>query len=269
MRIREIINEAPLTDYEPIGFEKDKPGGFEHEADRRLVTSPVAIGKLQKFLSGSHHDFRLFPVQIPGGDRYLQYGMVSPQELQEIVGDDMARRILSGHNNKSITVVFANNRGANRMPMRAWIMVHRISHAIEGKMNPMWDKTYKGIAKELNDIIVDYYNPERMYRSSLLSDYFKRFYREFFQSIGTMQSARLNLLENPEEFINELFTQYVALGTVEFNPAPKEIYADGEIIKLDDMTQYKATQKLLELASKCNTYFNDLLNDCQGKIFVT
>lgn len=269
MKIRDIITEAPLADYEPIGFKPGKTGGFRRPSDRALVTHPVVLGKVKQFFSKTPFNFRLFPVQFRGGGRYLETGLVSPQKLTEIVGVENAKRILSDASDDTITVVYTSNIGANHVPMTPWIMAHRIGHAIRTN-NPAWKTLELSFFAVIQEILIDYYqvNLDNPASQNML-------YQTLFTQIGTMRSARKNLLPRPYEFLYEMLAQYINTGSVQFNPAPRSLYSNrkvwgrSQVIRtIDAESQKEADQMLQTLSRDMPIYFNDVLNWAEGKIFV-
>ena len=269
MKIRDIIMEVPLADYEPIGFEPGKTGGFRRPADRALVTHPVVIGKVTEFFSKTPFNFRLFPVQFRGGGRYLETGVVSPQKLTEILGNENAKRILSGAGDDTITIVYTSNIGANPVPMTPWIMAHRIGHAIRAK-NPAWKTLELSFFAVIQEILIDYYqvNLDNPANQNTL-------YRALFTQIGTMRSARKNLLPRPYEFLYEMLAQYINSGEVQFNPAPQSLFSNqkfwgrSQVIRTIDAESQKEVDQMLQTLSRdMPIYFNDVLNWAKGKTFV-
>jgi ubiquinone biosynthesis protein UbiJ len=272
MKITDIITEAPLVDYEPLGFTPGKTGGFRHQADKTLATSPVAIGKVQNFFARTPTNFRLFPVQFRGGGRHLETGPVSADQLEQILGAENARRVLTGHTADTITVVYTNNTGVDRVPLTAWILAHRIGHAIR-KRNPVWDQSVKQITRSFAEILKDYYGFNRLDSESMFNT--PDAYKSFFNAIGTMRSARQNTITRPYEFIYELLTQYINSGSVKFNPAPSQLlsrrraWGRAQTLKsIDTESAAEATAALETLARDLNVYFSDILNSATGKIFV-
>jgi hypothetical protein len=269
MKISDVIIEAPLTDYEPRGFEPGQTGGFRRAADKTLVTSPVVLGKLQKFFSKSPHEFRLFPVQVRGGAAHREIGAVSPEQLTDIVGEENAQRILTGHTDSTVTVVYTNNIGANPVPMTPWIMAHRIGHAIRTK-NPTWKTLELSFFAVIQEILIDYYqvNIDDPDQQNML-------YQTLFTQIGTMRSARRGLLPRPYEFLYEMLAQYINSGEVKFNPAPRSLYSNRKawgktqvIRNIDAESQREVSNMLQTLSRDMSLYFNDVLNWAEGKIFV-
>jgi len=275
VRVKEFINEAPLADYMPLGdFEKGK-GGFRHDVDKKLVTNPVAIGKVYKFFSRTPYDIRIFPVQIKGGGRYLETGEVNVDELVKIVGQGNAQRILGGHSPDTITIVFTNNTGAERIPLTAWMMAHRIGHAIRrGGASRAWDNAVKHFWNGIDEIMRDVYRLP-IERSSLYTMSNPAWYKALIDAIGTMRSARQKTIARPSEFVYEMFAQYLNTGEVKFNPAPKNLMSRQQawgrnqpISAINDATQREATQMLETLSYDMELMFNDVMSAAMGKIYV-
>ena len=275
MKVQDIISEAPIVDYEPLG-DFGRTGGFRHAVDRALVTNPVSVGKLYKFFANTPFNFRIFPVQMAGGGRWLETGQVNQEKLREIVGDANAQRILSGHDDESITVVFTNNLGGNeRVPFTAWMVAHRIGHVLSKFWNPMhssWELTEKHFEQRIWQILkqvykIDVYSTNERIRNQAM--------RSLVNSIGTMRSARQNQLKRPSEFMEELLAQYINSGQITFNDLPRSLYqsrqAWGHTIPLR-FAQRDAYEKLNELlhtlSSDMEYYFHNLLSQAEGGIFV-
>ena len=223
MLIRELT-EAPLRDYAPLG-DFDRTGGFRHAADRALVTSPVAIGKVQQFFSRTPYDFRIFPVQFTGGGRWLETGAVTPERLAEIVGTDNAQRILAGHGPDTITVVFTNNTGDRRLPLTPWIMAHRIGHAVQasgrrGPANRAWQEAEQHFFSRVNAILSDHYGVDRARGNRMIWELAPQ-YAALFNAIGTQRSSRQGEIRSPYEFLYELFAQYLGTGHITLKPLPQ------------------------------------------------
>jgi hypothetical protein len=274
MRHWEFISEAPLADYMPLGdFERGK-GGFRHDVDKKLVTNPVAIGKVYKFFGRTPHDIRIFPVQVRGGGSYLETGEVDVDQLVKIVGQDNAQRILGGHGPDAITIVFTNNTGAERIPLTAWMMAHRIGHAIrKGGAERAWAEADKHFWNGINEIMRDVYRlsvQRGSFSSMSNSDY-----KALIDAIGTMRSARQKTIARPYEFVYEMFAQYLNTGEVKFNPAPKTLMSRQQawgrnqpIRSINDETQREATQMLETLSYDMELLFNDVMSAALGRVYV-
>lgn len=274
MRLFEILSEAPLTDYMPLGdFEQGK-GGFRHAVDKKLVTNPVTIGKLYKFFSRTPYDVRIFPVQVRGGGRWLETGEVHREDLVKAVGVGNAQRVLSGQSPDNITVVFTNNTGAERMPLTPWMMAHRMGHAIRrGGAAVAWETAYRHFWNGLDEIMRDYYGFAIPRISNYASDPDQ--YRAMIDAIGTMRSARQKTINRISEFPYEMFAQYLNTGEVRFNPAPRQLvsrrqaWGHPQILRtISPEKQRQAARDLETLSHDMELLFNDVMSNALGRIYV-
>ena len=273
------LNEAPLTDYQPLG-NFDKTGGFRHEIDRKLVTSPVAIGKAYQFFSRTPFKIRIFPTQFKGGSRYLETGQVDTARLEEIVGTANAQRILAGHDEDTITVVYTSNRGIDRVPFTAWMMAHRLGHTLARFWNPMrdsWQEMEKHFDQQLAEIMQGVYATPKKYAYGTQEDNATRNQAQLslYNAIGTMRSARHGQINRPGEFLMEMLAQYINSGTVTFNDLPKYLYRRQQawgrknILRIARNDAYEEYNELTHiLARDMEYYFHNMLNHAEGGIFV-
>jgi hypothetical protein len=277
MKIYELLSEAPLIDYEPLG-DFEKKGSFRYEPDKKLVQHPVSIQKTYKFFEKTPFNFRIFPVNIPGITKHRESGQASPEKIRTIFGK-YADQIISGHEN-TITIVYIGNFGAERVPLTPWVMAHRFGHSIQAGRaeNGAWKKTEDHFFKSINTILSEYYgrNVKSMYSSNINWE-LSSTYSALFNAIGTQRSSRTGQIKRPYEFLYELFTQYLQSGQVKLNPLPislsygkKAFGRSMQSMRLqpeyaDEYTQAEATDRL---ANQLNQLFDSVLSDSVGKIYL-
>jgi hypothetical protein len=180
--------------------------------------------------------------------------------------------VLTGHTADTITVVYTNNTGVDRVPLTPWILAHRIGHAIRIR-NSVWDWVSAQVIRSFNEILQDYYGVN--IPNIRLMSAAPEVYQAFFNAIGTMRSARQNAITRPYEFMYELLAQYINSGSVKFNPAPRQLlsrkqaWGRAQTLKYTDAASAtEATYALETLARDLDVYFSDILNSASGKIFV-
>lgn len=258
----------------PLGDFSNK-GGFRHDVDKKLVTSPVVIGKAFKFFSKCPFDFRIFPVQVKGGSKFLELGPVSPEELNDMIGVANASRIIGGHGTDDITIVFTNNTGDARIPLTPWMMAHRIGHVTRYerryKEGVAFKQAYDNFYKSFDEILKGYQVQKD--RLSVVNGY--KADCMLMNAIGTMRSARLGLIKRPGEFIYEMLTQYINSGQVTFGPAPLTLYQATKVFgkkvmnrKISPEKQKEVDEMLRTLEHDMDYYFHNVLMEATGKIFV-
>jgi hypothetical protein len=282
MKFFELINEAPLADYQPLG-DFNKPGPFRGP-DKKLIPHPVNQLKTQEFLSKSPYDFRLFFSNISGTSKYSEYGPMKPDVLEIIFGEDAAR-ILAGHEN-AITIVYVGNSGDSKVPLTPWVMAHRFGHAIQAghKYKGRTDRDIDGAWPEAEDYFFSTVNQllDRAYGKisnpgGKLKYELTAEYNALFNAIGTQRSSRQGLIRRPYEFLYELFAQYIKDGKITLNPLPTNLgygrkawgnpskYLNLKPGYQDESTrQYEAQG----LADDLSDYFAQVLRNAVGRIYV-
>lgn len=282
MKVTEIIVEAPLIQYEPIG-NFDRSHSFRSDVDRKLATHPVNIQKIHTFLEKSPFNFRVFVMNLPGAAKYREYGEMTYDVFEQIFGEKVANTVF-GHpddNEENITIVYVGNSGDARVMFTPWIMAHRFGHAVQstgamigaynGKIQTAWTEAEKYFFNNMNQILADYYGQEmgKQFDRKLTVQY-----NALFNQIGTMRSARTNQIKRPYEFFYECFAQYLQSGKVTFNPLPKRIdygrQAWGKPTKAlrgRDITD-EVNQELHQFGEYMSDFFEDVLRDAMGKVYV-
>ena len=272
MKINEILTEAPLADYQPLG-DFNKPGPFSGP-DKKLIPHPVNQLKTQQFLSNSPYDFRLFFSNIRGTGNYMEYGPMKPEKIQQIFTKD-ADQIVNGSAD-AITIVYVGNKGDNKVPLTPWIMAHRFGHAVQsghrraapmgGRESGAWPDAEKYFFSIVNQLLDSAYGKKGYdeYDITLnMKDNLTAEYTALFNAIGTQRSSRLGDLTRPYEFMYELFAQYIKNGKIILNPLPDQLGKDVYL-----KPEYRDKSKVQNLAAKLTKYFAKVLRNAVGQIYV-
>ena len=279
MRLRDILSEVPMADYQPLG-DFDKPGPFRGP-DKKLVPHPRNRIKAERFFEQTPYDFRLFFSNISGTGRYSEYGPMDPETVKIVFGEE-GEQIVQGHED-AITIVFVGNKGDAKRMLTPWLMAHRFGHAItagsRGKRDAggAWQEAERHFFSNVNQILGDFYgrtgNPGGQLKFELSKEY-----NALFNAIGTQRSSREGDIRRPYEFLYEIFAQYLGTGQITLNPLPVSIgygqQAWGKPTKvmsvrsaeLRDENQRRHTTELL--ARDMEIMFNDVLGDAVGKIYI-
>jgi hypothetical protein len=277
MKINEILTEAPLSDYEPIG-DFSKPGPFRG-TDKKLIPHPVNQLKAAKFFEKTPYDFRLFFSNIPGTGKYSEYGKMDPHQLGDIFGSD-ADTILQGHED-AITVVFVGNKGDSKVMLTPWMMAHRIGHAVQanvrrGGNGGTWRAAEDHFFGAVNGIISDYYGKKSTNQfGNKVNNNLSKEYNALFNAIGTQRSSRNGEITRPYEFLYELFAQYLGTGKVTLKPLPKQQdYGrkawgkSTQSLRLKPDAEEDSTYATEVLGRDMELMFDDVLSSLVGDILV-
>jgi len=279
---QESLEEAPLADYEPLG-DFTKPGPFTG-ADKKLIPHPANQLKAEQFFSKTPYDIRLFFSNLTGTGKYSEYGVMAPDVLKIIFGDD-ADKIINGHDD-AITVVYVGNKGDSKKMLTPWVMAHRLGHAIQagvrskglGRKDPdhPWARGEDHFFKAVNSMLEEHYGKRGTAGGDLKYELTPE-YNALFNAMGTQRSSRSNEIRRPYEFLYEIFAQYLGTGKVTFNPLPANLAygrkAWGNPTKyMNIKPEYKEEtdrhQIADQLAYDMELMFNDVMSQMVGKILV-
>lgn len=275
--LENIIDESPLGIYQTIGdFEKGK--SFNDPRDRSSVKNPKTIEKLQNLLKNTTVDFDLYFVNKPNLRMFSELGNVDWKFIVSPYPDGLGlNREEITIDDEKITVFFVSNLAAQKIPMTAWTIAHRIGHA----MNETYSfRQYTDwVDKEFEKILALYNikNPRAGNLSGRID--FRKFELakgRLFNAVGTMRSARENKLHQRHfEFYFELFVQSLMLNeheSIKFNPLPKKLlvgiepYGRKTLAHTENLSD---AQDILDNISNTLPYYvNDVLLSNVGEIFV-
>jgi hypothetical protein len=235
LTFKQFLQEAPLHDYQTIG-NFDKGASFRDARDRRIIQHPKAIERVRKKFGNTSYDFDFYFVNTKEAKNHTEVGLVNPEWVKTNLGDEVYAAIEKNLNQDHIQVIFTNNSGAERVPLTAWMMAHRLGHALARKNSmkesrSQYMNTSNHLINQMSQIMQYYGKNEFPDSEGKLTD---RGYNDrsgarkneltmlfFFQTVCTFKSARDKNIRDWFEVLNELIAQYLTTGKIKFNPAPK------------------------------------------------
>ena len=280
IKLIDLLNEAPIGTYTTIG-DFEKGASYKDPRDRSSVTHPVTVQKVKDMLKNSIVDFDFYFVNKPGLRRFSEKGKVPyefifkpyPEGLgltHEELGDTII-------NSDNITIFFVSNTGADKIPMTAWTILHRVGHVMN--RTPQFQDYTKWLDNQFDELLALYGKQKVNTRYSSDNNDYKRARTyelakgRLFNHIGTMRSAREGKLHRrPYEFYYELFVQYLKDGEIKFNPLTKNIlvgygpYGSKSIASTQNLAD--AQEHLNMIANTIPYYVEDVLRANIGDIFV-
>lgn len=272
IKLAKLINEAPLGTFSTIG-DFDKPKSFKDPRDIGSVTANITVQKVKDMLKNTTVDFDFYFVNKPGLRRFSERGKVPYEFIVKPYPEGLGLdRELIKINPDNITVFFVSNTAADKIPMTAWTIVHRVGHAMN--RTPQFQDYTKWLDKEFNELLA-MYGKQKVNR---FDDYkrlrtFNLAKGRLFNHIGTMRSAREGRIHRRYfEFYFELFVQYLKDGKITFNPLTKNIlvgfgpYGSKSIASTQNLAE--AQEKLDSIANTIPYYIEDVLSANIGDIFV-
>ena len=275
IKLKDILNEAPLGTYTAIGG-FDKGASYKDPRDRAALNHPVTIQKVKDMLKSTSVDFDFYFVNKPGLRKFSEKGKVPYDFIVKPYPEGLGLNPNQIEiNNNNITVFFVGNTAADKIPMTAWTIIHRVGHVMN--RTPQFQDYTKWLDNEFDELLKIYGKSKESTRYGN-SDYKKL--RTFdlakgrlFNHIGTMRSARDGKLSRRYfEFYYELFVQYLKDGKITFNPLTKNLlvgfgpYGSKSIATTQNLEE--AQEKLDSIANTIPYLIEDVLGANTGDIFV-
>jgi hypothetical protein len=240
--------------------------GFSNK-DAAILTQHAE--KIHRKWSNTKNDFDFYFIRSPQAYKKIEVGEVTPEWVKTELGLDITP------NPNSITIIFTNNTGTEKIPMTAWTIAHRLGHAIRRSAN--WEIFRGSVFKDFGTILRDVYGVQRpwTYNGYFVDQEAANNFRELFYAVGTMKSTRDRNLVSVYEFLYELLAQYILTGKIRFNPLPKQIgtpryFGKGGFLRsrLDDEELQNHSDWIQSNADNYVYLLDSILNSLDGKIFV-
>jgi hypothetical protein len=160
--------------------------------------------------------------------------------------------------------------------MTPWVMAHRVSHAISSRSKSQsFEYLRKNFFDQINDIIENTYNYKLPpYISKGYNPFLDSQYRAIFNAIGTQRSSRKGLVKRPQEFLHELFAQYIKTGSIKLKRFPNSLSygkkAWGKPINTMGTSEDKSSLEGISivLGRDLEYYFDLVLDEAVGKIYL-
>jgi len=272
-----ILSEMPISKFQLLGQwgpEAKRKYGYSTQ-DTGILENPKAVEKIHRHWSNVKHNFDFYFLRSYSGMKHVEVGAVESEWVKNNLGINVEPK------EDTITVIFTNNTGIEKIAMTAWALAHRLGHAI--KRDSVFEKYFsKEMERDFFEILLYVYgiNPSSYnsnYTHTGLVDTDKAM-KSLFSSIGKMKSARENKLVSRYEFVYELVAQYIITGKITFNDLPKSLILTRQMAwgkpnyrtkNATDETAYEEYNEMLHNnALKYEQYLDTVFNGLEGKIFV-
>jgi hypothetical protein len=283
---QENLQEAPIGDYETIG-DWSKRASFRDKRDRTIIRHPRAIEITKKKFGNTEFLFHFYFVNSNEAKAHQEVGLVKPEWLQANLGDEVYNAVKKNLDaeDDGINVVFTNNDGAERMNMTAWIMAHRIGHALARERGSREAHGYREASNHLISqlsVCMDAYGDSSFpdseakltggaYGNRDQSRKKQRAMTAFFHEVGSFRSAREKSIRDWFEVLNELIAQYLTTGKIKFRPAPKSFGVRGPqgfMYRTDDAGLEEVNDQLDMLSRDMEYYIDAMLGSVCNRVLV-
>jgi hypothetical protein len=270
MRLKTLLekiemNEMPIQNFQSIGNPLDKGGSFD-KTDRAILSSEKGIEKIKRIFSNSEFYWNLYFINSGRLRSKGEMGVYSFNDFQKFMdNENVDVSELKETDPSAINVVFVSNSAANKNQLSAWILAHRIGHAIR-RNNPYWDQLMKDTQRELSyavrSVYTNQYDTLANYRWDWYDSntYTKSPQLQMLCSLGKFKSAREKKIRNCYEANYEFFAQYVINNQIKMNPMPEVFSRVRSEYDLDDRQDYADN-----LASMFEANFHNVCSFAKGK----
>ena len=209
--------EMPINKFQLLGkWTPDKLQGYSRQ-DIGILTNPVAVEKIHKVWSNTEENFDFYFVKQVGAAKFVETGEVTSEWVKQNLKLDIQP------NPGNVTVIFTNNRGDEKVPLTAWIMAHRMGHAIRVR-NSEWDNFVNELNNDFTRILREAYHYIKTGFGNYKGE--QDALLALALAVGTMRSVRMNNLRNWSEFAYELLAQRLLTGSIKFGVLPRCIVPD-------------------------------------------
>lgn len=255
-----LFTEMPISKFEFEGEwePKNKRAYGWSRKDMAILTNPNAIKKIHKKWSNTLHSFDLYFVKSKIAYQFKEVGEVTPEWVKKRLQLDI------DPNPGSITVIFTQNTGNEKIPMTAWAIAHRMAHSIKNEQN-FKEKFFDEVKRDFEEILTN------VYLGNFLDTTKKERYLKYLAyEVGTMRSTRQKKLVTFYEFIHELVAQFIITGRIKFNPLPSIIKSGGTILK-SSISDYELKEWNFMLQNHSQKYeltLDDSFSRMEGKMFL-
>ena len=268
------LHEMPITSFTKIGDwnpDAKRKYGFDRK-DAALLSSARAVDKIHRKWSNSKQNFDLIFLRDKNAYKHVELGEVSSEWVKENLKIDV------NPNEDSITIIFTNNTGDERVMMTSWVIAHRLGHAI--RRDKIFEEYFaNAIRKDFMELLTQIFGHRF---GSRFSDSYRAdegMLKNFAMAVGNMRSARDRNLRNFGEFAYELVAQYITTGKIKFKPIPRYLITKMHVAWGRPMTQGRHANldqdeidewnEILDgHGSKYEYYLDSVFNGLDGKIFV-
>ena len=157
IKLTDILNEAPIGTYATIG-DFEKGASYKDPRDRLSVKHPVTVQKVKDMLKNTTVDFDFYFINKPGLRKFAEKGRVPYEFIFKPLPDGLGltHQELGDRsiNSDNITVFFVTNTAAEKIPMTAWTIIHRVGHVMN--RTPQFQEYTKWLDTQFDELLALY-----------------------------------------------------------------------------------------------------------------
>jgi hypothetical protein len=272
-----LFNEMPISKFELTG--QWEPGakrayGYNRQ-DIGILTNKSAVDKIHRLWSNSKNEFDFYFMRSNKARKQVEVGEVTPEWVKDNLDMDIQPR------EDAITIIFTQNTGAEKIPMTAWTIAHRLGHAI--RRDKQFETYFSNeILKDFRELLREIYKIDKRfsYYGKMIGDADdEKELRALAHAVGYMRSARTGNLRNFYEFIYELVAEWIITGRIKIKPIPRSLILRKRMAwghpandtlnsRLNNVEHEEWNEMLQGYADKYEHYLDSIFTGLEGKMFV-
>jgi hypothetical protein len=176
-----------------------------------ILKSDNGLNKIKRIWSKTEQNYNLHFVRSKRTETELLQNETNPNQLKAIAD------FVIQPDPDAISIVYLNNesRGDDANMLTGWMLAHRMLHAISGGLM----RYTKDVFTTFHEVLENYGLNGHDYNSFGNCTLAIR----LSNAVGTMKSARKNLIPRFWEFVHEINTQWLITKSIKFNPLPEKL----------------------------------------------
>jgi hypothetical protein len=275
-----LLSEAPINDLQLLGnWDNDKRQGWD-KPSQKILKSEKGLQRLKRLWNKTEENFDIYLLKDKNVHNFVELGQVDPEFIKDKLGLEL------DINPDNITVIYTNNKGAERMPATPWTLAHRFGHALARKKGMReeygsYAQLHKYVEEFFEEVAQFVYNKNIKTKQKYgYSDDFiniQQIKRQLGHVLGTFKSARDKNLRNQFEFTNEIIAQYLITGEISLNRQLPKILAlrynwgqpEGLVSKKMSEEETDELRDIINSAENTLIYYTtDLIRNAVGNVYV-
>jgi hypothetical protein len=256
------------------------------KVDAGILNSPTGVEKFKRLWANSEHDFNLYMVRTPLGNKHRFVGEVKDMAfIEQLIGK------VADHDDDAISIIYTNNQSGDKMAFTGWTAAHRFGHALQQPNSSdisEWAEFEKDVLRGLTALMKDIYHQSVQKRKDYygysglnargfdLESGSQNALKHMAHSIGTMRTARQRNLSHVSEFALELLAQYLTTkNKVQFKEPAKQLILkyvwgkpQGPWANSNEADKSEIMYQLDNYAGDFNDSLYRVMDQCMGKFFV-
>jgi hypothetical protein len=267
------LDEAPVSDFGVFG-DKDVSGSFR-DSDLKAMHNPKWQKKVERFFRKCPVDVNLYFLNAENAEissdfydgkyyvNHLHNGMtwVGVRDISRIA--DLLGYAPINYQ-KSITVLYVENEGDNRIALTPWIVAHRMSHAISASVNRLGGAEIRDEIEQSDNVVEKFF---KIFSDEIDIHYDLRSRIKTLLPLFKFKSASQSNFR-PGEVYHELFAQYILNGKITFNQVDVSTLHKFSSPEMAENVQEYFNTKLPIWETRLTTAYAELLDACVGKAFI-